>query len=301
MRACARRRVCPLYFLTCTSPPCPTPRAPFAPATHRYQQGLVDDSCAVSQREGKPTLFITMTCNPNWPEITEALEPGQTWEDRADVVNRVFHAKLQAFIQDLREGIFFEDAEGKPWGCHYVMHVVEFQKRGKPHAHITLRLKGREEAMPKTPQQIDALIWARVPLVRECDCGGVEPLCQEHRLQSIVKQNMMHRCAVGVCIEKEGPRVCRRHFPKAVCIETTQDTGGYPIYRREAGDSMVVSYNPRMLLRYNCHINVELCSTVWVHKYMVRSAPVLYPHCGTGCFVLTRPALPAAQVHAQGA
>ena len=91
-------------------PPCPAlphPARALCPRPHRYQQGLVDDSCAVSQREGKPTLFITMTCNPNWPEITEALEPGQTWEDRADVVNRVFHAKLQAFIQDLREGIFF--------------------------------------------------------------------------------------------------------------------------------------------------------------------------------------------------
>ena len=97
----------------------------------------------------------------------------------------------------------------------------------------------------------------------------------------------------------------KSHARRAAATVAAQDTGGYPIYRREAGDSMVVSYNPRMLLRYNCHINVELCSTVWVHKYMVRSAPVLYPHCGTGCFVLTtlftRPALPAAQVHAQGA
>jgi hypothetical protein len=212
-----------------------------------------------------------MTCNPNWPEITEALEPGQTWEDRADVVNRVFHAKLQQFIQDLRDGLFFDDAEGKPWQCLYVMHVVEWQKRGKPHAHITLRFKGREEDMPKTARQVDALIWARIPPVHVCPCGGVEPLCVDHLLQAKVKSHMLHRCAVGVCLEKDGPRVCRRHFPKAACAETTQDPGGYPIYRREAGDSNVVSYNPRMLLRYDCHINVELCSTVWVHKYMVRA------------------------------
>ena len=53
---------------------------------------------------GKPSLFITLTCNPHWREITAALEPGQTWEDRADVVNRVFQLKLRAFVQDVREG-----------------------------------------------------------------------------------------------------------------------------------------------------------------------------------------------------
>jgi hypothetical protein len=48
---------------------------------------------AVLARCGKPSYFITMTCNPHWPEITDALLPGQTWRDRDDLVDRVFKMK----------------------------------------------------------------------------------------------------------------------------------------------------------------------------------------------------------------
>jgi hypothetical protein len=78
---------------------------------------------------GRPTFFITFTCNPKWKEITAALNPGQTWEDRADIVNRVFKLKLNAFLKDLRKGTFFKDKNGRPWKAFYVMYVIEFQKR----------------------------------------------------------------------------------------------------------------------------------------------------------------------------
>jgi len=130
------------------------------PGSSKYNTALVDDACAVTNVYGAPSLFITFTCNPKWKEITEALEPGQTWEDRADIVNRVFHLKLMQLLDDLREGTIF-NKDGKPWKTKYIMYVVEFQKRGKPHAHITLRFDGEEADMPKTPDAIDSLISAR--------------------------------------------------------------------------------------------------------------------------------------------
>ena len=102
-------------------------RAP--PPSPRYLQAQTDDSCAVSSVLGRPTFFITFTCNPKWDEITAALKPGQTWEDRADIVNRVFKLKLNAFLKDLRKGAFFKDKNGRPWKSYYVMYVIEFQKR----------------------------------------------------------------------------------------------------------------------------------------------------------------------------
>jgi hypothetical protein len=96
----------------------------------KYNQALVEDSCAVSAELGQGSLFITMTTNPHWPEIQNALEPGQTWEDRPDIVNRVFKLKLQELLEDLRKGNLFKDRDGKPWESKYIMHVVEFQKRG---------------------------------------------------------------------------------------------------------------------------------------------------------------------------
>jgi hypothetical protein len=251
---------------------------------------------------GNGSLFITMTCNPKWQEITSALLPGQTWEDRADVVNRVFKLKLQAFVEDLRSGTFFKDKHGKPWKAKYTMHVIEFQKRGKPHAHIVIRFEGPEEDMPKSAAAVDGLISARLPVVDEDALPELKALQQ--RKLSAVKKHMMHKCAVGVCLSKEEPRVCCRGYPKAGCVETTTDDGGYPQYVRGVGDEFVVPHNVDMLLKYDCHINVELCSTVWVLKYLVRAACGVPVITATHARAISLTALHvhsyAAQVPAQG-
>lgn len=52
------------------------------------------DAMAIVRAFGKPDLFITFTCNPNWPEITSALKPGQTPNDRPDLTIRVFKMKV---------------------------------------------------------------------------------------------------------------------------------------------------------------------------------------------------------------
>ena len=52
------------------------------------------DVMALVARYGRPNYFVTMTCNPHWHEIIEQLLPGQTPQDRPDIVARVYHAKL---------------------------------------------------------------------------------------------------------------------------------------------------------------------------------------------------------------
>ena len=51
------------------------------PSTHigspRYLKQLFQDAMGIVRALGKPDYFITMTCNPNWPEITDALKPGE--------------------------------------------------------------------------------------------------------------------------------------------------------------------------------------------------------------------------------
>ena len=73
---------------------------------------------------GRPTFFVTFTCNVNWPEIRTALLPGQDAQSRPDLVARVFHLKLKALLQELTP-------DGIPGRCVAMMSVVEFQKRGK--------------------------------------------------------------------------------------------------------------------------------------------------------------------------
>ncbi|SGY39388.1 BQ5605_C003g02208 [Microbotryum silenes-dioicae] len=56
--------------------------------TQRYQDAM---ACVV--KYGKPSLFITVTCNPEWPEIKAALGPNDEAYNRPDLIARMLKAK----------------------------------------------------------------------------------------------------------------------------------------------------------------------------------------------------------------
>jgi len=115
----------------------------------RHMQQQFQDSMAVARFFRKVDLFITITANPDWQEIREALLPDQTSYDRPDLVSRVFHMKVWSIIKEITEtGIF-----GKA-----VAHVymIEFQKRGLPHMHLLIFLTGPDKLV--TPNDINTAI-----------------------------------------------------------------------------------------------------------------------------------------------
>jgi hypothetical protein len=67
--------------------------------SRRWTSEQVADALAIAGAHGKPTFFVTMTCNPLWPEIQGQLRPGQQYTDIPDVVVRVFKAKLSYLIK----------------------------------------------------------------------------------------------------------------------------------------------------------------------------------------------------------
>ena len=97
------------------------------------------DAMACCQKIAYPSLFLTMTANPYWDEVVSACngdDPPRTQQspaDRPDIIARVFRLKLQALCKELyKDGIFGVAV------AH--LHVIEFQKRGLPHAHILIIL-----------------------------------------------------------------------------------------------------------------------------------------------------------------
>jgi hypothetical protein len=104
----------------------------------RNMQQVYQDSMAIVRAFRKPSFFITFTCNPYWDKIQRELltdrfgVPSQSWRAWLDLIARVFHLKLEALKKDLtgKDGIF---------GPHVAdVHVIEYQKRGMPHAHLLL-------------------------------------------------------------------------------------------------------------------------------------------------------------------
>ncbi|GKB34511.1 hypothetical protein Tco_0879453, partial [Tanacetum coccineum] len=231
----------------------------------RYMMQNYLDAMTVCKFYGYPDLFITFTCNPNWPEIVrEMSKKGLKPEDRPDVITRVFKIKLDNLIKEFKDERTFGRVRG-------VVYTIEFQKRGLPHCHILLWLE--EEDKLNTPSQIDQYISAEIPDKEE-----------DPELYQIVTDHMMH----GPC-GHENPSCpctvdfkCTKKFPKQFNESTFIDESGYAIYRRrndgnsikKSGSDLhngyVVPYNPGLLRRYQSHINVEWCNQIGSIKYLFK-------------------------------
>ena len=112
------------------------------------------DAMSLVQHFGKPTLFITVTCNSDWEEIKAELLPGQKSQDQPDIVTRVFHSKLRKISDEIyKDGIFGKTVA---W-----VHVIEFQKQGLPHAHILVIL--HDSHRPKKIENYDSIVCAKIP------------------------------------------------------------------------------------------------------------------------------------------
>ncbi|MBW0526853.1 hypothetical protein O181_066568 [Austropuccinia psidii MF-1] len=174
----------------------------------REMSQLFQDSMSLVREFGHPSLFITMTANPHWPEIVEQLVPGKTSADRPDIVTQVFYLKLQSMMRDLTK-------KNCLWKVVSYVYTVELQKQGLPHAHILLILD--REYVPNTAHKADKLILAELPNPQKCP-----------NLYKLVTRNMLHGpfSARFACWRNDK---CKYGFPKPFSEHTMLVDGEYPI------------------------------------------------------------------------
>lgn len=243
------------------------------PGSPRHMYQLFQDSMAICRLIGKPDLFITMTADPRWPEILEALlRPDGTYqpvEERPDIVARVFELKKRALLKEIKNGLFGP--------CKATIYTIEFQKRGLPHMHLLIFLS--PEAKIRTPADVDTVCSAQLP----------DPVTQPE-LYRVVTKCMLH----GPCgpafsnapCMKDGK--CSKGYPKNFCEQTALHENGYPeVARPDNGRTFskpgcdyvftnrdVVPYNAHVLAKYGCHINTECCVSIksvkYIHKYIYK-------------------------------
>uniref|UniRef100_A0AC34QDY1 Helitron helicase-like domain-containing protein n=1 Tax=Panagrolaimus sp. JU765 TaxID=591449 RepID=A0AC34QDY1_9BILA len=222
----------------------------------RYMEQNYQDAMTMVRKYGKPDLFITMTCNPNWPEIKENLKPGQEVTDRPDIAVRVFKQKVDELVHLLNKGKIF----GK---VRAYVYTIEFQKRGLPHVHLLLTLESDHKL--RNSDSVDAFISAEIPDKNEF------PVLYEKAVKHMLHGPCGPRC------EKEGK--CSKKFPKKYLEKTDINVDGYPNYKRsnngvtveKSGHTFdnrhVVPYNPVLLMIMDCHINVEVVASIKSIKY----------------------------------
>jgi len=162
------------------------------------------DSMAIVRRFGKPDFFITVTCNPKWPEIQRCLSPNETASDRPDIVARVFQLKLKAIQEDLYKNNILGKVLAYVW-------VIEFQKRGLPHCHM-LQIMDSEDKVWET-EEVDT-----------CVCAEIPDEDSDPQLYETISRCMMH----GPCgdIKPNAPCMvngeCSKKFPKEFREQTSR-------------------------------------------------------------------------------
>lgn len=76
-----------------------------------------------------------------WPERIETLEHGQKAVDGADITIQIHQMKLLDYLHTIRTGQVFGTVLA-------VVHTVEFQKTGVPHAHILVWQEKNDDQAP---------------------------------------------------------------------------------------------------------------------------------------------------------
>ncbi|XP_074356010.1 uncharacterized protein LOC141695682 [Apium graveolens] len=220
--------------------------------SQRYISQYFKDSLAICRAIGHTSLFLTMSCNSKWPEIQEMLKllPNVDLVDAPDIVSHVFKLKLDQLLDLIKKKNYF----GK---CIGVMHVIEFQKRGLPHVHMLIWLS--PESRPNSIKKVDQLVSAEIP------DKNSDPIAYE-----AVKNYMMH-----------GP--CGKDLHISIFNGNTYfDDCSFPVYRRRdtgrvtnkkrinLDNQYVVPYNRDLMLRFQCHINLEICNSSRSLKYLFK-------------------------------
>ena len=222
------------------------------------------DALAINRHFHGADLFVTITVDPNCPEVLGALLPGQTPADRFDLVSRVFHAKVQEFIQDITKGKVLGDVQAH-------VYTIEFQKRNLPHMHMIIILHPDHKL--HTPEEVDSMMSAEFPNPEE-----------DPELYALVKKYMVH----GPCgaLNPNSPCMengrCSKNFPKPFREITTISDDSYVSYRRrddgrqhevrrcQVDNRWVVPHCPFLLRKYRCHFNVECVISIKSFKYIFK-------------------------------
>jgi len=230
----------------------------------RHMVQNYQDAMATCRWAGCSDAFVTFTCNPQWLEIKRALPLGQQPQDQPDLVTQVFKIKLKELINDIhKKHILGRMIMG--------IYVIEFQKRGLPHAHILIFFI--EDCKPHTVEDVDHMINAELPN------SETNKLAHE-----TVASCMMHGPCGAVFpnapFMEEGK--CKKQYPSKFQSEMVTDVNGYPIYRRrdtghtvlvhgiELDNRWVVSHNVYLSTKYDAHINVEVCNNIRAVKYLFK-------------------------------
>jgi hypothetical protein len=230
---------------------------------------------------GCPHIFLTLTCNPKWPEIMSQLLDGQTAFDRPEVTAAVFKTRLDQMKMNIRNGKYFDGRE-----LIYTFHVIEYQYRGLPHAHLVVRLDDAHDI--DDPNREDLIYFVNRHFVAEMPRfegeeyhnvyqeDGSTAFTDEYKRKAVevVRMNNTHKCATAIngC-KKDDSEKCKRGYSRTEIIPETivNEVTNRIVYRRRMEcDLKIVPYNLQMIMDWDSHLNIEYSGSAYCALYMYK-------------------------------
>jgi hypothetical protein len=200
--------------------------------SRRHLRKKSRDALSLVAEYGRPTFFLTLTCNPDWEELQEVIPEDHNAYIAADRTVQVFKMKLDKFLENLRNGHYFssysKDGTIKRYPV-YIVDVIEYQNRGLPHAHIVYQLTNSpstDSEITNTVSFIDEFVHSTKMYPSDNDTE------EDYKYQELVHKCMIHTCRGGDngCLNEHG--ICKRGYNKIIIPETFIDERGFPVYKR---------------------------------------------------------------------
>ncbi|KAL3024818.1 hypothetical protein AAZX31_04G146800 [Glycine max] len=201
----------------------------------RYMDQLYFDGMAICSHVGFPNLFITLTCNPNWPEIRRVLAPlNLKATDRPDLISHVFRLKYEQMLFDLTKK-------------HLLGKVVAYEIDQIISTEIPSHENDPELYTLVQNHMVHGpcgILQSKSPCMKEGKCSRFYP--KMFQPQTVLDSNgylIYRRRNDGCTISKNGFIIDNRY---------------------------IVPYNAKLLRKYQAHINIEWCNQNTSIKYLFK-------------------------------
>jgi len=179
---------------------------------------------------------------------------------------------------NIRNGKYFDGRD-----IIYTFHVIEYQYRGLPHAHLVVRLDNAHDIDDPNREDLISFVnrhfVAEMPRFEGEEHQNVymqDAFTDEYKRKAVevVRMNNTHKCATAIngC-KQDDDDTCKRGFSRTETISETyvNEVTNRIVYRRRMEcDLKIVPYNLQMIMDWDSHINVEYSGSAYCALYMYK-------------------------------
>ncbi len=190
-------------------------------------------------------------------------------------------SRLDQMKMNIRNGKYFDGRD-----LIYTFHLIEYQYRGLPHAHLVVCLDNAHDI--DDPNCEDLIDFVNRHFVVKMPCfegeehqnvyaeDGTTAFTDEYKQKAVevVRMNNTHKCATAIngCKTDDSDK-CKWGYSRTELISETyvnEVTNRIVYQQRMECDLKIVPFNLQMIMDWNSHLNIEYSGSAYCALYMYK-------------------------------